>query len=131
MTADFIDDGYTEQGFIAAVDGVHGPLEFEFRPALVKTADKITGMIQGERVDWERFADAAAKALARDPGLLKGWSLKDSKGNAVQITEPNLLRVRNQLFHKLWMIVAGQVPSERRSDDTQPPQVNLEADEKN
>lgn len=127
---DFIEDGYTEQGYIAAVDGVHGPLEFEFRPALVKLADRITGMIQGERPNWEGFADAAAKALARDPGLLKSWSLKNGKGDAVPITEANCLRVRNQMFHKLWLIVAGQIPSDPR-DGTQKPPVDLEADTKN
>jgi hypothetical protein len=128
--ADFIEDGYQESGYIAAVDGVHGPLEFEFRPALVKTADKITGLIQGSNPNWESFADAAAKALARDPGLLKSWSLKDSRGGEVKITEANCLRVRNQLFHKLWMIVAGQMPSDPR-DGTQKPPHDLEADTKN
>lgn len=127
---DFIDDGYTEQGYIAAVDGIHGALEFEFRPALVKLADKITGMLQTDRPNWEGFADSAAKALARDPGLLKSWSLKNGKGDAVAITEANLLRVRNQMFHKLWMIVAGQLPSDPR-DGTQKPPADLEADSKN
>ena len=130
-SVDFIEDGYTERAYIAGVDRVHGPLEFEFRPALVKTADKITGMIQGERPNWDAFADAAAKALARDPGLLKSWSLKDSRGNAVPISEANLLRVRNLLFHKLWMIVALQMPSDRLPDGTQPTAANPEADAKN
>lgn len=130
----FIDDGYTEQGYIAQLDNVHPALEFEYRPALVKLADKITGLIQGERPDYERFIDAAAKAMAREPGLLKSWSLRDAKGNAVQITEANLQRVRNLLFHKLWMIVAGQSPSDRRPDGTVPGDgkpANLEADAKN
>lgn len=124
--SDFLDDGYTEAGYLKAVDGIHGCLEFEYRPALVKTADRITGLIQGERPDWERFADSAAKAMATDPGLLKSWSMKNRKGESVPITVDNLLRVRNQLFHKLWMVIAGQMPS-----DGQPSKPNLEADAKN
>ena len=127
--SDFIEDGYSETGFIAAVDGVHGALEFEFRPALFKLADRITGLIQGERADWQRFADEAAKALGQDPKLLQSWTLKDSKGNPVQITAANCLRVKNQLFHKLWLIVAGQLPSDPR-DGTQKP-TTPEADSKN
>lgn len=129
--SDFIEDGYSEQGYIAAIDGIHGALEFEYRPAIGKLADRVTGMIQGDRVNWEAWWEAVGKALAVDPGLLKSWSLKDAKGNAVPITSANIQRVRQLLIHRLWMIVAGQLPSDRRPDGSRPRDVDLEADAKN
>lgn len=125
--SDFIEDGYSEQGYIKPADGIHGELTFEFRPALGKLADKITSMITGERPNWEGFWDAVPKALAVDPGLLKSWSLKDSKGNPVPITAVNIQRTKQLLIHKLWMIVAGQMASE--TPDAQ--RINPEADLKN
>lgn len=132
MSCDFIEDGYSQPGYIAAEpNGLHGPLEFEFRPALGKLADKITGMIQGENPSYEGFWDAVAKALGTDPRLLQSWSLKDSKGNAVQITAANIQRVNQLIVHKLWMIVSGHRPSDPRPDGSQPPKATVEADTKN
>jgi len=127
--ADFIEDGYTEQGYIAAADGIHGPLEFEYRPALAKLADRISGMLQGDRPNWDGFWDAIAKALAREPKLLQSWSLKDSKGGDVPITEANVLRCKQA--HKIWAVVTGQRASDLRPDGTRPGQPDLEADAKN
>lgn len=129
--SDFIDDGYSERFYIAPVDGLHGELEGEFRPALGKLADKITGMIQSDSPNWEAFWDAVSKALAREPKLLLAWSLKDKNGNAVQVTEANIQRTKQLLVHKLWMIVAGQRPSDPRPDGQQIPTVSPEADAKN
>ena len=126
MSCDFIEDGYTERGYIKPVDGLHGPLEFEYRPALGALSDRITSLSQGERPDMDRFWQSVAKALARDPGLLKSRSLKNSKGETVPITEANIQRVRQLLVNKLWLIVSGHIPSDNRPDG-----VNVEADAKN
>ena len=129
--SDFIDDGYEEEGYIAAVDGVHGPLEFKYRPALGKLADKVLALIQGERPNWDAFWAETTKALARDPHLLKSWSETDRHGQPVPITEANLMRVRDVKFHKLWGVVSGSRPSDTRPDGTKPRQPDLEADSKN
>lgn len=128
---DYIEDGYTQPGYIAAAEGLHGPLEFEFRPALGKLADKITSLIQGDRPDYEAFWNAVAKALGSEPRLLQSWSLKDSKGQAVPINEAAIQRVRQLMVHKLWMIVSGHRPSDPRPDGSQPAKATPEADVKN
>lgn len=131
MSCDYIEDGYTETGYITAVDGIHGELRFEYRPAVGRIADRITGMIQGPNADWERWWDESSKALAVKPGLLKAWSIKDRKGNAVPITAANIQNVRQLLIHKLWMIVAGQMASDPEPLGGDASKVDLEADSKN
>ncbi len=127
--SDYIEDSYSEKGYIAAVDGIHGPLEFEYRPALGKLADRVLALIQGERPDWVKYWDEMSKALARDPKLLLSWSLKDSKDNDVPITEANVQRCKQA--SKVWMVVCGMRPNDARPDGTRPNLPNLEADAKN
>jgi hypothetical protein len=127
--SDFLEDGYTERGYIAAADGLHGPLEFEYRPALGKLSDRIAALIQGERPNWDAYWDAMSKALASEPKLLLTWSLKNSKDEDVPITAANVQRCKQA--HKLWSIVCGMRPSDSRPDGSRPKQPDLEADAKN
>ena len=119
--SDFIDDGYTEKGHIDAETGIHGPLDFEYRPMIVSVQGRLL-----EKKGSDDFTEACCKLLgsAKD-GHLKDWSLVNSKKEKVAITPDNLKRVRPRLFDKLWQIIAGL----RASDGMQP--VNLEADGKN
>lgn len=118
--SDFIDDGYTERGRIDAEDGIHGQLDFEYRPMIPTVQGRLL-----EKKDAEGFVDACAKVLVRD-GHLKSWSLKDSKGEPVPLTESNVKRVKPRLFDKLWTVIAGLRPS-----DGEAKPIDLEADTKN
>lgn len=128
--SDFIDDGYSEDGYIAAVAGVHGPLTFKYRPAMGQLVDKATAL--AGRDEWDKFWDLIPKALARDPKLLLEWDETDSKGQLVQITEANLKRIRDMKFHKIWSIIAGLRISDPLPDGTKVGRaVDLENDSKN
>lgn len=127
--SDLIEDGYTEEGYIAAEDGIHGPLEFTFRPLLPATRDKLYGFIN--RDQYEQFHDAAAKTIIRDGNLVE-WSLADSKGNPAGRTEQNLKRIKPKLFDKLYAIMAGTRASDRKPDGSGGgKKVDMEGDAKN
>lgn len=128
--SDFIDDGFSEDGYIAAAEGFHGPLKFKYRPAMAQLVDKATAM--SGRDEWDKFWDVVPKALARDPKLLIEWDELDSKGQPVQITETNIKRIREVKIHKLWNIVAGLRASDPLPDGTKVGRtVDLENDSKN
>lgn len=128
--SDFIDDGYTEEGYIANEEGYHGELEFTFRPALPRLADRVTALLMADK--WEAFWDAAAKALASEPKLLQSWSLKGAGGQDVPITAANIQRLKPRLAHKLWSVVSGNRPSDPREGDLPAGgKIDLEGDAKN
>ena len=126
----FIDDDYTEEGYIAIEAGYHEPLEFTFRPVLADKREAVSTLMNNADPDRViRGYEMAAQVMATDS--LKSWSLKNRHGNAVPITAVNLRKVRGMLFDKLWLTVAGFRPSDVRPDGTPPRKVNLEADAKN
>ncbi len=116
---DYIEDGYTEKGSLDAEAGIHGAIQFEYRPMMP--------VAQGRLLDTkgEAFIPAVAKALCGKEGSLKSWSLVDSKKQPVPVSEANILRIKPRLFDKLWQVVAGIRPS----DGGKP--LDLEADGKN
>ena len=110
----FIDDGYSEDGFLAAEKGLHGDVTFSYRPLLPEQRDGIDevtlkqGAAQGAKV--------ICSALAKN---LVAWSIKDSKGQAVPIKPGAIGRLRPRLFDKLWAVVAGRMPSDVKPDASQ------------
>lgn len=96
----YIPDGYTERGFIAAEEGKHPELRFEYRPLLHEQVVRI----DGESARKNGSNEPAAKALAEQ---LVSWDVKDASGGEVKISSESLMRIRPPLFIKLYAIVAG------------------------
>lgn len=96
-----IDDGYTEDGFIAAVPGLHPELRFTYRPVR-----------REERATWGRGLEGcnpAAQTRKTNELLAKhvaSWSA------VAPITAENVGRLRQTLFDKLFAVVM----QERASD---------------
>lgn len=127
MSCDYIDDGYQEPGYIAAEEGLHGPLEFEFRPILAAQRDRANSLIQREQPQFDRFHEEAGKALA---GAVKRWSITDRSGNPVPITADTLKRIKPRLLDKLWVVCTGAMTSDARPGQAEH-KIDLEADAKN
>lgn len=108
----FIDDGYTEEGFIAAVPGFHGSLAFTYRPLLAETRDKLQ---RAQMTDVEKGHKIAREELSR---AIKSWDLSDRNGTKVQIAPANIARLRPMLQDKLYGIVTGQMASDLKPDVT-------------
>lgn len=105
--ASFIDDGYTQDGFIAGVAGIHGPLKFTYRPMLPETRDRL---LRSQQRDVAVGHKEAREELAKS---VVTWDLKDRAGTAVPKTAANIGRLRPLLQDKLFSIVAGQMASEQ------------------
>ena len=110
---DFIDDGYTQEGYIASVEGVHGSLSFTYRPLIVEQRDAIDDVTI--RQGGAKGSRACAAALAQQ---VSKWDLCKGNAEPVQIESANLTKVRPALFDKLYAIVAGRRPSDPRPTST-------------
>ena len=97
----FIDDGYTQAGFIAAREGMHDDLRFTYRPMLPEEVDKVQAVLEREDV-------AASHAAIRGVLLekLKSWS------DELPVTADSLRRLRPALWNRLYLIAAGRQPSD-------------------
>ncbi|PQO45866.1 hypothetical protein [Blastopirellula marina] len=96
----FIDDGYCEQGHIAALAGVHGPLDFVYRPMI--HADKEAYYEQAKRPG-VRPTVAIAHFVAQH---LHQWSLSRP------IVAAEVERLRPRLLERLFYIVMGEIASD-------------------
>jgi hypothetical protein len=104
----FIEDGYSESGYIAASEGVYDELHFEFRPMLSQQRLKLQEI--GEKEPADKFDRTCAEAIAsKDPSLAKlvSWSLKTPGGKDVPITADNILRMSPKLWSTMFNIIGG------------------------
>lgn len=104
MPSDFIDDGYTEDFYIAAVPGLHGALAGQRRPLLAREVSQAIHQCQQHEDNPEQVDVLCARTIA---DKLVAWDLRDRQGRDVSISEANVLRMRSSLMNKLWGIVLG------------------------
>ena len=98
----YIPDGYDELGYIRPVPRIHLGLRFRFRPLLVEERSRLVeaaGKMRGDAYDRKCAAELAGKLLE--------WDLRDGADEAVPLTPANLLRLKPQLFQRLFAIVLG------------------------
>lgn len=107
MRSDYINDGYTEEGYIALVPGLHGELRFTFRPFLVEERSQVTAGLREVKAELHnrKYAIEAAKKVV-------AWNLTDSGGKAVEVKADNVYRLRPALFDRLIDIMLGMKPSD-------------------
>jgi hypothetical protein len=104
--ADYFHDGYSQSGFIAAVSGLHGPLRFSYRPALVEERSAL--YTAAGRLSAPAFDRHVAQFLAEK---LIDWDLLDARRRPVEPAPETLLRIQPELFVKLSGIVLGTTAS--------------------
>lgn len=107
MTSDYINDGYTRDGYIATVDRLYGELRFKYRPFLAEEDATLADATR--RLPANTVVLNYAKTMAQ---RIKEWNLLDSQGNAVPISAETVARLSPPLFHKLKGIVTGWEPSD-------------------
>ena len=96
-----ITDGYTEAGYIAAKEGLHGALRFQFRPMLPEQVDEIGAILDQENV--ARSHAAIRGVLVRQ---LVSWSEK------ADISAEALGQLRYALWNRIYLIVSGRQASD-------------------
>lgn len=138
---DALADGYTLDGYIAEVPGVHGPLSFTYRPIDPITRSK-TNVLRGQVIGSSTLSEEQKEIACQYLGLqlvagnVQSWDLVDGKGEAVAPSAVALLRYfPGYRLRRLTEIVGDGLQSDWRPDakpsDPPPPESKLPDAEKN
>ena len=103
----YIHDGYTQDGYIAAVPRLHGALRFAYRPTLVEERSQLVDVASRLRA---QLYDRHLAAFVADK--LISWDLSDGSGVDVPVAAESILRLQPELFAKLHRIVLGRAASD-------------------
>jgi hypothetical protein len=106
-TENFIDDGYTEQGYIAEAPLVHTAVRFEFRPALSHERAEVHHRKVFEMPPEKRFALYAREVEKR----IAKWDLT-CNGEPLPIKAAKAVRIKPDLLEKLINVITGVAPSD-------------------
>ena len=104
-----IRDGYTQRGYIEAVEGLHESVSFKYRPMLPEDVE---------------FAEAEANKIGGDPRKavrliaakvsqqLIEWDQTEDDGKEAPTDFETVRRLRYHVLNKLYRIIAGLVASD-------------------
>lgn len=112
----YIEDGYTRRARISAIAGLHGQLDFEYRPMLPAEVEELEGRISTlvARGDHRAASNMVAAAIAEK---LTEWDVKLRKSReAVPINSQAVARLPVGLFTKLKLVIQGGRASDPRDD---------------
>lgn len=112
MLSAFIDDGYTEDGFVAAIDRLMPAIKFTFRPL---TRDELAAFsAQHKNADERGYAKGVAAALAKH---ITEWDVAKPDGTSVPATPENISKLKPEAFRRLHEIVFGAGITDAREAD--------------
>lgn len=112
--SDFILDDTVDEGYIAAVEDLHGELSFEYRPLRVMEIAKITALASNRSIAIGEVHREMQKLAAES---IKSWSLRQRDGGVLPITAENVGRIKPAIYDKLWLILVSERASDMRPDD--------------
>lgn len=99
----YIEDGYTERGYIAEVEGLHPALAVTYRPALPSEVNAFYRSIEGVKPE-----EVEAKAAEWIATRLSSWDVKDGGNRPVTCGAYYAQRLRPKLFFKLLKCLRGE-----------------------
>lgn len=108
----FIDDGYTETGFIPEVERMHPAITFDYRPM---TAQEWMQFLH--EADALKLNEVQANQSKLTASHVTRWNLRDRAGNIVPINTSTMQKLKPQLSSKLFKIVSGQEASDANPSD--------------
>lgn len=111
-----IPDGYTRPGRIAAVNELHGELNFTFRPMVPNERDDIYAVIRRFADDPRKYNEVISKAIA---DKVQEWDARDTNGKTYPITPRNAANLQPELFDKLYNVLMGTRASDPVEDQTE------------
>ncbi len=106
---DLIRDGYTQDGYIAAAERLHGELSFSFRPMLVDQRDALLELLE-KKPARERSRYIALQLVKQ----VQEWDAQEPGGACVPLDVTHLKMLPPNLFNALFNIVAGYVASDAK-----------------
>lgn len=115
MPSPFIDDGYTLEDTIPAVDGRWDDVRIRFRPFTAEEESRVwTRKSINQYANMTRlWAEAMVGDGARAPARLLSWDLKRESGETVEITADNLCRLAPQFFEAILQRLNSTIVVER------------------
>jgi hypothetical protein len=120
----FIDDGYTEKGYIAGVDRLYPAVRFEFRPTLHEERREFFRTGENKRTGGDEVAHIAA-FLERK---ITSWDLKRGDSTGLPIEVASFKRLKPALLGRLSDIVLGIQAPDEDPDATAKDKAQLAAD---
>jgi hypothetical protein len=103
MSRNIIKDGYTRNGYIAAIEHYHDELGFTYRPMLPDQ----TEVFMRDEFKQRAPKEATLLTAAALKGQLQSWTETDKAGKPEPITVENLAALPWIVFNRLFNIVAG------------------------
>lgn len=100
MLTAFIDDGYNRDGTIKEEPGRWPEIHFTYRP--FSTAQVVEQVTKGKHLDDASWHRMVAGQLAKN---LVSWDIKNSRGESVEITADNLMRLAHPVLMRIHSIV--------------------------
>lgn len=116
----YIRDGFTQSGYIAAIERRHGALRFNFRPMLPEEVEEFD-IFRNENILKPR--QVTARLAKECASRITGWS-EEVDGKPLQISVENLRRFRHTLLAKIYQVITGE-----RASDEDPEVKNLDAED--
>lgn len=111
----FIPDGYTVTRKIRAQRGLHGSLEFAFRPLVAEQRDEFRQQFRG--ADSNKMNAALRNLLSRQ---IVSWDVKDPKtGAALPIAEDTIRRLHPKLYDAMYFVICGDEPGDLPENATE------------
>lgn len=104
-----IRDGYTQKGFIEAVEGLHEAVQFEYRPMLPEQVELTEAEVNKLGADPRKAVRLVAAQVSQH---LIGWDQKESGGSEAPVDFETVRRLRYQVLNKLYKIIAGLIASD-------------------
>ena len=120
-------DGYTKEGYVAAVPGLHPAVRFHYRP-----------MVGDQSIHWRdgfllkpTETRKLVPAAALSDRHLVSWDIKHpTTGELVPVSLENITRLQPRVLERMFMIVTGFERSDEDPDRARPDEqaLNTEAD---
>lgn len=118
----YIPDGYTKRGYVAAIEGLHGAVEFTYRPVVFE-------QFIAHRDAYIAPANPKARHMVPPATLhecVKTWNVTDpTTGAEIPVAAKAFARLPPPVMEKMFWIVLGTQPSDPRPDE--PPKAEDEA----
>jgi hypothetical protein len=116
MRDTFFRDGYTRRARINAAPGLHGELNFSYRPLLVDQRDDITKLVLDKRQTTKQVYDAMSSMMA---GQITQWDASAERdGEEVAINAANVRRLPPALFDRVFDVICGAKPHDLPDEPT-------------
>lgn len=102
-----IEDGYTKRAYIAAKEGLHEGIEFEFRPMLPEANEDLETILK--KFEGSKAVRSIAKAIVDH---VTEWSEVDKDGKPRKVTFEDVCRLPKEILRDMRHIIQGTWPGD-------------------